>query len=38
MNIDEIPWEYMHHRSYFLLEINRVERGEFNSAMSRSVG
>lgn len=25
----ERPWEDMHHRSYFLLELSRVENGEF---------
>jgi hypothetical protein len=31
----ERPWEDMHHRSYFLPELNRVENGEFILTMTR---
>jgi hypothetical protein len=29
----ERPWEDMHHRSYFLLDISHVERGKFKSVV-----
>jgi hypothetical protein len=38
MTRDEIPWEDIHHRLYFLPKISRVERGEFKLVVSRSVG
>jgi hypothetical protein len=28
------PWEYLHHRSYFLLELHRIEAGEFTITMT----
>jgi hypothetical protein len=28
------PWEYLHHRSYFLLELHRIEVGEFTITMT----
>jgi hypothetical protein len=27
------PWEYLHHRSYFLPELSRIEAGEFTVTM-----
>jgi hypothetical protein len=29
------PWEDLHHRSYFLPELNRIEAGEFTITMTR---
>jgi ribosomal protein S17 len=34
---DKKSWEDMHHRSYLLPKISRVENGEFKSTVSRSV-
>jgi hypothetical protein len=31
------PWENMHHRSYFLPELVRIEQDEFNSTLSEMV-
>jgi hypothetical protein len=33
----ERPWEDLHHRSYFLPELSRVESGEFRSVVSGGV-
>jgi hypothetical protein len=33
----ERPWGDMHHRSYFLPELSRIENGEFKSTIVRSV-
>jgi hypothetical protein len=32
------PWEDLHHRSYFLPELDRIEQDEFRSSMSEIVG
>jgi hypothetical protein len=34
---EEISWEDMHHRKYFLPKISCMENGEFKSVVSRSV-
>jgi hypothetical protein len=34
----ERPWEDLHHRSYFLPELERIEQDEFRSTMSEIVG
>jgi hypothetical protein len=34
MTIPDKPWEYLHHRSYFLPELNRIEAGEFIVTMT----
>jgi hypothetical protein len=28
------PWEYLHHRSYFLLELSQIVAGEFTITMT----
>jgi hypothetical protein len=35
MNGSEKPWEDLHHRSYFLPELHRIEAGEFTITMMR---
>jgi hypothetical protein len=32
------PWDDMHHRSYFLPELVRIEQDEFRSTLSEMVG
>ena len=32
------PWDNMHHHSYFLLELVRIEQDEFRSTLSEMVG
>jgi hypothetical protein len=34
----DMPWEDLHHRSYFLPDLERIERDEFRSIMSDIVG
>ena len=34
----EPPWEELHHRSYFLPELDRLEREEFRAVLSERVG
>lgn len=32
------PWEELHHRSYFLPELDRLEREEFREVLSERIG
>jgi hypothetical protein len=32
------PWDDLHHRSYFLPELERIEQDEFRSTLSEMVG
>ena len=34
----EPPWEELHHRSYFLLELDRLECEDFRAILSQRVG
>ena len=34
----EPPWEELHHRSYFLLELDRMERDDFRDILSENIG
>ena len=34
----EPPWEEIHHRSYFLLELDHLEREDFRAVLSQRVG
>ena len=34
----EPPWEELHHRSYFLLELDRLEREDFRVVLSERFG
>ena len=34
----EPPWEELHHRSYFLPELDRLEREDFRAVLSQRVG
>jgi hypothetical protein len=34
MTSPDKPWEDLHHRSYFLLELRRIEAGEFTITMT----
>ena len=34
----EPPWEELHHRSYFLPELNRMEREDFKEILSENIG
>ena len=34
----EPPWEELHHRSYFLPELNRMERDDFREILSKNIG
>ena len=34
----EPPWEELHHRSYFLPELDRLEREDFRAVLSERVG
>jgi hypothetical protein len=38
MNGSDRPWDDMHHRSYFLLELARIEQDDFRYTMSEIVG
>jgi hypothetical protein len=38
MNVSNKPWDDMHHRSYFLLELARIEQDDFRSTLSEIVG
>jgi hypothetical protein len=38
MNGSERPWDDMHHRSYFLPSLERIEQDEFRSTLSEIVG
>ena len=34
----EPPWEELHHRSYFIPELDRLEREDFRAVLSERVG
>ena len=34
----EPPWEELHHRSYFLPQLNRMERDDFREILSEKIG
>ena len=34
----EPPWEELHHRSYFLPELNRMEREDYREILSENIG
>jgi hypothetical protein len=36
MTSPDRPWDDLHHRSYFLLELRRIEAGEFTLTMTRA--
>jgi hypothetical protein len=38
MNGSDRPWDDMHHRSYFLPELVRIEQDDFRSTLSEIVG
>jgi hypothetical protein len=38
MNGPDRPWDDMHHRSYFLPELVRIEQDDFRSTLSEMVG
>jgi hypothetical protein len=38
MSGSDKPWDDMHHRSYFLPEVERIEQDEFRSTLSEIVG
>ena len=38
MNGSERPWDDMHHRSYFLPSLERIEQDDFRSTLSEIVG
>jgi hypothetical protein len=38
MNGSDKPWDDMHHRSYFLPELARIEQDDFRSTLSEIVG
>jgi hypothetical protein len=38
MNGFDRPWDEMHHRSYFLPNISRIEQDDFLSTLSEIVG
>jgi hypothetical protein len=38
MNASDKPWDDMHHRSYFLPELERIEQDDFRSTLSEVVG
>jgi hypothetical protein len=38
MNGSERPWDDMHHRSYFLPSLERIEQNDFRSTLSEIVG
>ena len=37
MNVSERPWDDMHHRSYFLPSLEKIEQDDFRSTMSEIV-
>jgi len=38
MNSSDKPWDDMHHRSYFLPYLARIEQDDFRSTLSKIVG
>ena len=34
----EPPWEELHHRSYFLPELDRMEHDDFRDILSENIG
>jgi hypothetical protein len=38
MNVSERPWDDMHHRSYFLPSLEKIEQDDFRSTLSEIVG
>jgi hypothetical protein len=38
MNVSERPWDDMHHRSYFLPSLERIEQDDFRSTLSEIIG
>ena len=34
----EPPWEELHHRSYFLIELDRLEHEDFREVLSERIG
>jgi hypothetical protein len=38
MNGSDKPWDDMHHHSYFLPELERIEQDDFRSTLSEIVG
>jgi hypothetical protein len=38
MNGSDKPWDDMHHHSYFVLELERIEQDDFQSTLSEIVG
>jgi hypothetical protein len=38
MNVFERPWDNMHHRSYFLPSLERIEQEDFRSTLNEIVG
>jgi hypothetical protein len=38
MNVSKRPWDDMHHRSYFLPSLERIEQDNFRSTLSEIVG
>jgi hypothetical protein len=38
MNGSDKPWDDVHHRSYFLLELERIEQDDFRPTLSEIVG
>jgi hypothetical protein len=38
MNGSDKPWDDMHHRSYFLPDLERIKQDDFRSTLSKVVG
>ena len=38
MSMVEPPWEELHHRSYFLPELDRLEHEKFREILSEKIG
>jgi hypothetical protein len=38
MNVFERPWDDMHHQSYFLPSLEKIEQDDFRSTLSEIVG
>jgi hypothetical protein len=38
MSVSERPWDDMHHRSYFLPSLEKIEQDDFRSTLSEIVG